>query len=83
MRLERCGGPPDLRAAFETLVVRDLKGRSPDENHSSEAKEGQFPDFACFLDIVFASSLGSALLCVRIFRRSPTIWTNPHLSHIC
>lgn len=52
MRFERRGGPPDLQAALKELVVRRLRGRSLDDNQDKEAAEGQFPDFACFRDIV-------------------------------
>jgi hypothetical protein len=52
MRFERKGGPPDLQAAFTTLIVSHLRGRVLDENHAVESAEGQFPDFSCFRDLV-------------------------------
>jgi hypothetical protein len=52
MRFERKGGPPDLEAAFQHLIVAHLRGRVLDENHAAESAKGQFPDFGCFRDIV-------------------------------
>ena len=52
MRFERHGGPPDLQATFQNFVLRCLGGRALDDNHAKESAEGQFPDFACFRDLV-------------------------------
>lgn len=52
MRFERRGGPPDLQSAFKALVLGHLAGRALDDNQAKEALAGQFPDFACFRDIV-------------------------------
>ena len=52
MHVERRGGPPDLQAAVQHFVVRQLKGRLLDDRKDEEAKLGKFPDFACFRDIV-------------------------------
>lgn len=52
MRFERHGGPPDLQAAFKSLVTGHLRGRALDDEHAKEAAEGQFPDFSCFRDLM-------------------------------
>jgi hypothetical protein len=52
MRFERHGGPPDLQSAFTTLITSHLRGRVLDDNQVKEAAEGEFPDFACFRDLV-------------------------------
>jgi hypothetical protein len=52
MRFERRGGAPDMQAAFKHLIEAHLRGRSLDDNQSSEASRGRFPDFGCFRDIV-------------------------------
>lgn len=52
MRFERHGGPPDLEAAFKVFVVEKLRGRALDDNWDQESARGQFPDFACFGDLV-------------------------------
>lgn len=52
MRFERQGGPPDLQAAFKTLILQHLAGRALDDNQDKEAAEGKFPDFACFRDLL-------------------------------
>jgi hypothetical protein len=50
MHFERHGGPPDLQSAFKTLITSRLHGRLLDE--VKEAAQGEFPDFACFRDLV-------------------------------
>lgn len=52
IHIERTGGPPDLPAAFAHFVVHHLRGRSLDDNKDEEARRGQFPDFACYRDLV-------------------------------
>ena len=52
MHVERQGGAPDLQIALQSFVVRYLKGRSLDDRKDEEAKQGKFPDFACFRDLV-------------------------------
>ena len=52
MRFERHGGPPDLQSAFTTFITSHLHGRALDDNQVKEAAEGEFPDFACFRDLV-------------------------------
>ena len=52
VHIERTGGPPDLPAAFEAFVVRHLRGRSLDDRKDEEARQGKFPDFACYRDLV-------------------------------
>lgn len=52
MRLERHGGEPDLESAFESLIIHQLHGKVLDENKNQEAREGKFPDFSCFNDLV-------------------------------
>jgi len=51
-RAERKGGPPDLERAFKYFVEKMLRGRSLDDAKDKEAKQGKFPDFGCFRDIL-------------------------------
>jgi hypothetical protein len=52
IHIERTGGPPDLPAAFEAFVIRHLRGRSLDDRRDEEARQGKYPDFACYRDLV-------------------------------
>jgi hypothetical protein len=52
IHIERTGGPPDLPTAFGQFVVRRLRGRSLDDQKNEEARQGKFPDFACYRDLV-------------------------------
>lgn len=52
IHIERTGGPPDLQTVLGHFVVRHLRGRSLDDQKDEEAKKGQFPDFACYRDLV-------------------------------
>lgn len=51
-RFERYGGPPDLQAAFNRVVLDALHGRSLDENQSKESAGGRFPDYGAFRDLL-------------------------------
>lgn len=52
MHFERHGEPPDLQSAFKRLITSRLRGRLLDDDQVKEAAQGEFPDFACFRDLV-------------------------------
>jgi len=52
VHIERYEGAPNLPEIFRNFVLRQLRGRALDDNFKEEAEAGEFPDFACYRDVV-------------------------------
>jgi len=52
MRFERHGGVPDLQSEFRSVILGSLKGRNLDDGSRELSAQGEYPDFACFNDLM-------------------------------